>query len=240
MNKLAQAIALALGSFGLFSGAFVGFAHLRGTPSYRLPLIGSFFTAPAAAEVVRVERTAAEPAAEPAVRPAHESSRAGLGLLDMFRIESPLQAAEMQELARSLKAALARVEEREELLDEREERLDERALFLEEQVDSIAGLREELESWERELELRQAEVERDEAAWAEREAESWRGMARLFEKGEAASLARRLEAWSPQEAAQLLRHLEPERARELLEALRVESWKEYWEAYRQALSEERP
>ena len=236
MNKLVLAILLALGSFGLFSGAFVGFARLRGTPSHELPLIGGLFTPPPQEEGLEAGLAETEPGTRPGPT-AREPTQAGLGLLDMFRLESPMQAAELQELARSLKQRLARVAERETQLDAREQRLDERAMFLDEQFGSLAELRQGLESWQTELDQRQTEVERDEATQAEREAESWQGMAKLFEKGEAASLARRLEAWSPGEAAELLRHLKPERARELLEALRGESWKDYWEAYRQALPE---
>ena len=125
-------------------------------------------------------------------------------------------------------------------LDDREERLEERALFLDEQFGSLAELRTSLERWQLELEGRQAEVERDESARAESEAESWTRLAKLFEKGDAPSLARKLEAWSPQEAAQVLRHLKPDRARDLLEGLSGESWKDYWEAYRIALGDQAP
>src|SRR5688572_5655543 len=236
MKKPLKLLALAAGALGLFGAAFFGFGLLRGGSAHALPLIGGLFPAPAGEEEVeqaQAHATSPAPLAPPPVQ-------AGLGLLDVFVLESPLAAEEVQELARALKEQRAALEQRSGELDEREERLDERALFMDEQSASLAQMRAELERWQGELEERQAVLERSEAVQGERDAASWQRMAKLFEKGEAPALARRLEAWTPAEAAQLLVHLKPDRVRELLEALGGDSWKDYWDAYRAAVPAETP
>jgi hypothetical protein len=235
MKKALKILSLAAGAAGLFAAAFFGFGLLRGGSAHALPLVGALFPAPPGEEAAQSEAKAEAPA--PAPPP---PKQAGLGLLDVFLLESPMAAEEIQELARALKEQRAQLEQRSGELDEREERLDERALFMDEQSLALAQMRAELERWQGELEQRQAELERSEAVQGERDAASWQRMAKLFEKGEAASLARRLESWTPAEAAQLLVHLKPDRVRELLEALGGESWKDYWEAYRAAVPTEAP
>ena len=237
MKKPLQILAFATAGLGLFAAAFFGFGLVRGGSAHALPLIGGLFPAPAGEE----ETAHAEPqdgATETHVSP--PPKQAGLGLLDVFVLESPMAAEELQDLARALKEQRAQVEQRSGELDEREERLDERALFMDEQSTALAEMRAELERWQGELETRQAELERGEAVQGEKDAASWQRMAKLFEKGDAASLAKKLEAWTPAEAAQLLAHLKPDRVRELLEALGGESWKEYWDAYRAAVPSETP
>ena len=49
------------------------------------------------------------------------AQQAGLGLLDMFRIDSPMQAAQLEELAQALKRQRAQVERRQVELDPRRE-----------------------------------------------------------------------------------------------------------------------
>jgi hypothetical protein len=237
MKKPLQILSLAAAALGLFAAAFFGFGLVRGGSAHALPLIGGWFPAPAGEE----ESAQVEPShgANEAPVPS-PPKQAGLGLLDVFVLESPMAAEEIQDLARALKEQRAQVEQRSGELDEREERLDERALFMDEQSAALAEMRAELERWQGELETRQAELERGEAVHSEKDAASWQRMAKLFEKGEASALARRLEAWTPAEAAQLLMHLKPDRVRELLEALGGETWKDYWEAYRAAVPSETP
>ena len=235
MNKPLKIVTAAAGALGLFAAAFFGFGLLRGGSAHALPLIGGLFPAPNGEQAEHESAQAPAPAATTA-----PPKQAGLGLLDVFLLESPMAAEEIQDLARALKEQRAALEQRSSEQDEREERLDERALFMDEQSAALAQMRADLERWQGELEQRQAELERGEAAAGERDAASWQRMAKLFEKGEAASLAKRLQAWTPSEAAQLLVHLKPDRVRELLEALGGESWKDYWEAYRAAVPTETP
>jgi hypothetical protein len=232
MKKLLKPAAFALAGVLLFALAFLGFAWVRVESPHELPLVGGLFPQPAAESE---PATAAAPANHAASPAGPVSNRAGLGLLDVFRIDSPLDAGELAALAGELKARLAALESREAQQAEREARLAERALFLDEQFAMINGLRTELERWQTELEQRQAAIGRDESAQAERDAESWTRMAKLFEKGEARSLAKKLEAYPPDQAARILSQLKPDRARELLEGLGGEAWKDYWEAYRRAL-----
>ena len=157
---------------------------------------------------------------------------AGIGVLDIFQIESPYSTAELEELVRTLEAKLDEVDQR--LLDvgEREQRAEDRSTFLDEQYATLSKLRTGLETWENELRQREAEVARDEEARAAREAESWTRLAKLFEKGDAADQSERLLSYTPEEAASILFRLKPTRAQELLDQLEGDSWKQYAEAYR--------
>ncbi len=229
VSYLKPALAV-LGGATLFAGAFVFSALQRGASRGDLPLIGGLLS-----------EKAAEPAPEhvepvaPA-KPVHEEPRtAGLGLLDAFHIEAPLSAAELEALARDLKLGIAQIERRGAELDDRERRLADREHQLDEHYASLQELRTSLERWEQDLVGREVNVGQAEVDKEAREAESWQKMAKLFEKGDASSLARKLSAYSPGEAAQILKHLKTERARELLEGVTGESWKQYWDAYRQAM-----
>lgn len=240
MKKVVKPLLLALGALVLFGGAFVGFARLRGAGLHELPVLGGLFPAPPAPTEEPRDDVAAEPAPAPTPQPAprRDEARAaqvaGLGLLDVFRIESPLSAAELQALARRLERSSAELERRLAELDEREARQAERSLLLDEQLAGLQQLRGGLEAWELELSEREARLTTAEAEREAGEAHSWQRMAKLFEKGDAEVLARKLEAYTPQEAARLLQHLKPDRARALLEALTGEAWKSYWDAYRDA------
>jgi flagellar motility protein MotE (MotC chaperone) len=230
MKKLLKPAALALGAAVLFTVAFLGFAWMRADGPHAMPLIGGMFPQPAL-------EAAPEAGSEVAEVPAHAqpAARAGLGLLDVFRVESPIDAEELAALAATLKSRLAALDARAAELDREEERLAERAELLEEQMSTIHALRTELERWQTELEQRQAALRGDEAVEAERDAASWAKLSKLFEKGDASSLAAKLAGYSPDEAARVLVGLKPDRARELLEKLGGTSWKDYWDAYRRAL-----
>lgn len=236
MKKLLLPAALVLGAAVLFTVAFLGFALLRADGPHQLPLIGGMFAEP---------EPEAEHGAEPELAEAPKpeivaAERAGLGLLDVFRVESPLAKDELAALASSLKARLTALDAREAELARSEARLAERSQLLDEQMTTIHALRTELERWQTDLEQRQGVLKRDESAAAARDAESWAKLSKLFEKGDAASLAAKLSGYAPEEAAQVLVGLKPDRARELLEKLGGESWKDYWDAYRRALGSQEP
>ncbi len=225
-----------LGGATLFAGAFTLSALQRGASRSDLPLIGGLL--PETAEEAQGDEHV-EPAAAVSEQP-EPPRTAGLGLLDAFRIEGPLSAGELEQLARDLKLGIAQIARRGEELDQREQRLSDREHQLDDHYRSLQELRTSLERWEQELAVREADLGQGEVEQAEREAQSWQRMAKLFEKGDAATLARKLSAYTPGEAAQILRHLKTERARELLEGVTGESWKQYWDAYRQALGSTQP
>ncbi|HVS18008.1 MAG TPA: hypothetical protein VMT18_05360 [Planctomycetota bacterium] len=232
MKKLLVPAALLAGAAALFTAAFLGFAWLRADGPHQLPVIGGLFPAPA------VEP---EPERIATPRPRIEAAeQAGLGLLDVFRIDSPIAKEELATLASTLKTRLAALDERAAELARAEARLAERSALLDEQMATINDLRTELERWQTELEARAAVVRRDEDAAGARDAESWSKLSKLFEKGDAASLAAKLGGYPPDDAARVLVGLKPDRARELLEKLGGESWKDYWDAYRVALGRIEP
>ena len=241
--KVVKPILLALCALLLFGGAFVGFAVLRGSAPHEVPVLGRLFPAPPEPPHDEEPDEQAPPGVvsplegQPSARPPRV---AGLGLLDAFRIDAPVGADELQRLAGELKRKNEEADRRLSELDEREARLTERALLLDEQLAGLRELRGGLEAWDLELAEREAVLEQDVAQREQGAAESWQRMAKLFEKGEAETLARKLEAYTPAEAARILRHLKPDRARTLLEGLRGESWKLYWDAYREAPAPQEP
>lgn len=231
MKKLLVPVAALAGAAVLFAVAFLGFAWMRADGPHQLPVIGGLFPEPQEEAEEEPERVAV-----PRQR-VEEAEQAGLGLLDVFRIDSPIAKEELATLAATLKTRLAALDAREAELGRSEARLAERAALLDEQMVTINELRTELERWQTELEARAAEVRRDEDAAAARDDESWSKLSKLFEKGDAASLAAKLGGYPPEQAAKVLVGLKPDRARDLLEKLGGENWKDYWEAYRVALGQ---
>lgn len=230
MKKILLPLGAGVGALGLFVGAFFVFLSMMGAEMHEVALVGSFFEAPPEAEAEDDEGPDAPP---PEIPPSQPERVASLGVVDVFRIDSPYSASELEQLVRDLKHKTREFDERLAALEDREERLQEREEFLDEKYAALQELRTGLENWEVELNQRQAEVARDEAAEAEREAESWKRLATLFSKGDAAEQSSKLTNYTPEEAARILAALKPTRAKELLDALTGETWKRYAEAFRQ-------
>jgi len=228
MKKPAQIALIACGALGAFAVAFTGFSLMLGIAPHEIALMGALFPAPEVEEVAHA--TEPEVAAEKPPRP--RVHNAGLGVLDVFRIDSPYSTAELDRLAKDVRRKMVELDKRLAEADAREEQLDQRAQFLDDQYATLQELRTGLESWETELDQRQAEVERDEAARDAREDESWTRLSRLFEKGDPADQAGRLQGYPPEDAARILSKLKPTRAQELLEGLPQKEWQAYAEAYR--------
>jgi flagellar motility protein MotE (MotC chaperone) len=227
MNKPLKLCAIGAGGLLGFGGAFVGFSRMLGADWHEIAVVGSLFPAPSAdghAEEAREPEVIVKQA--PAQRPA------SIGVLDIFQVESPFSSTELEELAQTLEHKLDELDLRLEEVAEREQRAEDRSAFLDEQYATLSQLRTGLETWENELRQREVEVERDEAARAALEAESWARLAKLFEKGDAGEQSQRLLSYSPDEAASILLRLKPARAQELLDELEGEAWKAYAEAYR--------
>jgi hypothetical protein len=232
MNPLLKKAAFALGGALLFATLFVVFSLVMGVPRHELAVVGSLFPSPEEAEDGgQATEAASDP--RPVQRPPRPgAATAGLGVLDVFRLEAPFSTQELEKLVAELKTRRRELERRLEELDQREQRIVERSQFLDEQYQTLQTLRSGLEEWEAELEQRQIEVERDEAAERQREDEGWAQLARVFSEGDASEQGTKLTSYTPQEAARILHALKPARAKELLDALTGQQWKEYAEAYR--------
>jgi hypothetical protein len=210
-----------------FTLAYVAFALVLGAQPHQIPVAGALFPAPPDEQA----SSSPPPAPGPSPRP-EKVQKAELGLLDVFQVPSPYSSSELERLVDELELKRRELDQRLDELAEREKRASERAEFLDEQYAELQRLRIGLEQWENELEQRQAEVERDEAAKAERDAESWTKLGKLFADGDAAESGKRLVGYGAQDAAKILHTLKPSRAKELLDALPAERWKEFAEAYR--------
>jgi flagellar motility protein MotE (MotC chaperone) len=231
MNPLLKIALVAIGSAAGFVGAFTGFSLALGAEGHEIAIIGGLFPQPPEEELAEGEG-APEPPIEPPASMRRPARKAGIGVLDVFSIESPYSSAELDDLAETLERKLREVDLRLEHVGEREARADDREQFLSERYAELQELRTDLEEWEAELRSRAAEIDRDEAARAERETQSWSRLSKLFEKGDAAEQGTRLLSYPPDEAARILHQLKPTRAQELLDNVPSDSWKDYAEAYR--------
>ena len=231
MKQLIKSIGMAVGGAGLFLGAMVGFARMQGVAWHELPIVGSAFPVPPKIEL-RPEQPLPQAAATKAAPPKLEAQTASLGVLDVFRIDSPWTAAQIDELVNDLKTSKLDLEKRLADAADREAKLDARAIMLDEQYTVLKDLRREMERWKSELELQAAELESSKKAKTARDDLGWDQVAKLFEKGDAAELSARLKTYAPEEAAKILAKLKPTRAQEILNSLNGDEWKEFAEAYR--------
>lgn len=231
MNKGLKIGLIAGGGLLAFSFAYVTFALVLGVQPHEIPLVGKVFPAPAEPEKAK-EETATTAAAPSEPKPTAQT--ASVGLLDVFQVESPYSAKELETLVADLKRKSKEFDQRMLELGERERRAAERSEFLDEQYAQLQRLRTGLEEWENELEQRQAEVQRNEKARAEREAESWAKLGKLFAEGDAADQGKKLANYTPEQAARILVTMKPARAKELLDNVGADKWKEFADAYRMA------
>lgn len=222
---------IAGGGLLAFSFAYVTFALVLGVQPHEIPLVGKAFPAPVEPEKAKDETPT--PAAAPS-EPKTAPQTASVGLLDVFQVESPYTAKELETLVADLKRKSKEFDQRMLELGERERRAAERSEFLDEQYAQLQRLRTGLEEWENELEQRQAEVRRNEKARAEREAESWAKLGKLFAEGDPADQGKKLAAYTPEQAARILVTMKPARAKELLDNVGADKWKEFADAYRMA------
>ncbi len=233
MNKGLKIGLIAGGGALAFTFAYVAFALVLGVQPHQIPLVGKAFPAPPETPAESTP-TVAEDEPKSAPQPAQGAQVAGIGLLDVFQIESPYSGQELETLVSDLKRKSKEFDQRLSELSERERRTAERSEFLDEQYAQLQRLRTGLEEWENELEQRQAEVKRDEKARVEREEESWAKLGKLFAEGDAAEQGKRLAAYTPEQAARILVTMKPARAKELLDSVGADKWKEFADAYRMA------
>ncbi len=233
MNKGLK-IGLIAGGCALgFTFAYVAFALVLGVQPYQIPLVGKAFPPPPESPA-QPPSSVANNASGTTPRQAPSAQVAGVGLLDVFQIESPYSGRELELLVSDLKRKSKEFDQRLGELAERERRSIERSEFLDEQYAQLQRLRTGLEEWESELQQRQAEVKRDEKARVEREVESWAKLGKLFAEGDAAEQGKRLATYTPEQAARILVTMKPSRAKDLLDNVGADKWKEFADAYRMA------
>lgn len=231
MNKGVKIGLMAGGGLVGFTVAYAAFALLMGVQPHALPLIGKAFPTPPGEEQ---QTTTTPPVNDPAQTAPRQTQTAGIGLLDVFQIESPYSPKELEQLVGDLKRKSKEYDQRLLELSERERRAAERSEFLDEQYAQLQRLRTGLEQWEGELTQRGTEIKRDEQARIEREEESWAKLGKLFAEGDASEQGKRMASYTPEQAARILQSMKPARAKELLDNVGADKWKEFADAYRMA------
>lgn len=239
MNSLLKYVAFSAASVVVFAGSFLLFASLSGAPMHDIAVIGKFFPDPEEGS------DAAQPAANDAPsdlisevdqdrRPSRQVLAEAATPLRAFVVQSPFSTEELAELQAELKN---RIESARRMQTELEEKLDDvgaRELQLEERWAELEQIRNGLIEQDLELAQREDELERDARAQNERESASWTSMAKVFEEGKPAELARNLILFEPEEAARILRALPEARASALIRELPRDRYLEFAEAYRKA------
>jgi hypothetical protein len=239
MNSGLKLSLLGFGGVLLFCGAFVGFAKARGAELHDLPLLGPLFSAPdgggerGPGPDVHPDVATAQHAPAPRPEPPRPepAKPARASLLDAFSIESPYDAAELQQLVDALEASHREAETRLAAIAAREAAVEARESAVADKEQELAELKARLET------LTQARGQESAGAGDPRsrsqaiEELTWRAKSGLFADGDAETLAPRLASYPAIEAARILSGLPPERAQELLGALPEARWREYAEAY---------
>jgi colicin import membrane protein len=239
MKSVLTWIAACAGGAALFTASFVGFARLGGAPLSGVPLLGRFVEAEQARaeqEHAQSEAAAGAAAGSAGEQAADARSRAEAiesgAVLSAFLMPAPYTSAELEELQRELRTALAQARDRLARVEEREVELDAWHTGLEERRAELAALQDAIELETRELELLRSQHATEERARAQQEAKSWAELARFFEEGDPEDLAGKLARIEPAKAARVLRALDEERASALVHALPPDRFQVYLEAYR--------
>lgn len=235
MNKFLKFGLLGLGGLLLFLATFVGVAALSGAPMHEVAVIGSLFPQPEEnEELAGVEVTPEVKQGDP-VENGKQAIERQAGVLGVFTMPSPFNAADLRSLETELRAKFRENRDVADSLRARELELDEWEKTLQEKYQELADLRTKLEELESSLELRFAELERDEAAKKSRELAGWKAMAAVYSSAEPKTAAVMLAEESPEDAATILRELDPKAASDILLLVQPAALrKQFMDEYRKA------
>lgn len=221
MNHILKILAYGLGGFVLLIGSFVTFSALTGTPMHEMKGVGKLFP-----EQVKVEEgeTTMLPDVEVEIQEDRRSPRQlfenAATPLSAFMLEDPFSAGELDDLQRSLVTKIDELNQRTRDLDAREAELDADRQHLEDRYRELEKLRTALLEIGADTEAAGEEVSRDLEVLQEKEEQTFKKMASLFEDTEAADAASLLTSvYGPADAAKILAQLEDERVRELIGAI---------------------
>lgn len=238
MNNAAKFTLIGLGAGALMFGSFVTFAALSGAPLHQVAILKSFVTAPeAGSKSGDTTETGATAHPEPAVaegerKPSAKAIEASMGALGAFVLPAPYSTEELESLQKELREGQKSLRERQARIETRERTLDEWESSLQARLDEINQMREMLVKRETELSLREDEAKRDLESSRTTEQQSWKELAKFFEEGDPADLAKKLSGFPPEDAVKILRSLGDERASELVNALPADKYHAYLSAYR--------
>jgi hypothetical protein len=242
MKSIATAVLMGVGGFGLFGGAYVGFAAMSGTPLHQIAFVKGFVRAPEEPHTPHDSTASADEHATPELEPEtpeekHDTPdpevlKGSIGVLGSFLLPSPMSATELSRLQQELHSLVSDAKTRVEHIREREGKLDEWEKTLDARFASLKELQAALDKQELEVSLREEELKRDESAKSERDAQSWKELAKFFEEGDAPKLVTKLMQFEPKEAVMILLALDDERASQLMNALPPDKYRAYLDAYR--------
>lgn len=221
MNPLLKTVAFALGAIAITIGSYVTIGALTGTPMSDLPGIKAFVPAPPQAPVVESREV-------PSVREELAQDRRGQvhvyeaasTPLKAFLMESPFDGSELQALEDRLQSRLEELDRRAEKLDARERELEQSFAHVETMYAEIEALRTEVFEERATVETRADEVDANDRAQKEREAQWLETAASIYAEGKAKTSAGMLLAGKDAgQVARILNELGDERRRELMGAI---------------------
>lgn len=242
MNKAAKFGALGAGAGTLFLGAMVGFGQMLGAEMSSMPVVGGLFAEPIEEESEDPDGSEGEEGAEagndsgsnsrpdPSL-PATPQYRSASTLLDRFVSPSPFELEELEALEAELREQIDVLGARERALDERERvARDSEERIVEERAE-LDRYRFTLEELASELRLREAELDRDEAARAAEMQDRDKKLGELLLNTDEDNALVILKSKGPDASARILATMAEEDAATLLELLTGDEWLLYSDAY---------
>lgn len=236
MSKYLKIALLGAAGLVLFGVTFTMVAVFSGAPLKEVAVIGRLVGGPD-------ERGDDAPAVamggsdEEKVEPVsgEEALMRNAGLLSSWNLPAPFTGSELHKLQKELTDQIRENSIEREKLRVRSLELDEMEQALKDKYAELAGMRSKLEELESSLDLRQAELERDEKARAEREVQGWKDVAKLLSGGKPKENALLIAEEDPEYAARILRELGEAQAGEILRLIEPSSERrKFLDAYRKA------
>lgn len=232
LNKIFEYSAYAIGGTALFTASLLVFALAAGVPAHQVAIIGGMFPEPPAVEPAAITDEDGE-VTRPKIGPRtmDEVIESAIGRLPSHGVDSPFEAAELEQLVADMKLLKLQYSKNIEGLEDREQAVTERALALDERNNVLDEFMAQLDQREGEIDLKQEELQRDQAVRAEEDTERWKAVSMVFKGGDAKELVVKLLKYGPVDGAQILAHLEESERNALLLELDADPFKEFNDAY---------
>lgn len=244
MNKAAHLGALGAGAGTLFLGAMVGFGQMLGADMSSMPLVGGMFPEPIEEETEEPEGSDVSDEAEnpgssstpDSDAPSRPKYRSASTLLDRFVSPSPFELEELEALEAELREQIDLMGTRERSLDERERIAQDAEERIAEEKSELDRYRFTLEELASELRLREAELDRDEAAQRAEMQDRDRKLGELLINTDEDNALVILKSKGPAASAKILATMTEEDAATMLELLKGDDWLLFSDAYTELIT----
>lgn len=232
-NKIIEFTAYAVGGIALFMASLLVFALAAGVPAHQVAIVGGLFPEPPPMEMADASEDEDGEVVRPKIGPRsiEDVIDSTIARLPTQGGTSPFEDKELGTLIDKMKQQNLQLSRDLELLEARESKVAERDMALDERKNLLDDLMAQLSQREADIKLQQEELQRDQIAKDESDAERWTRVAQAFMKGKPDELIGKLIVYGPQDAARILANLTPDSASKLLNELDGQEFKEFNDAY---------